>query len=591
MTKHTGIKAAYDTMVLSFRADRKITLAVGAFVLLGSGTAVTLGLSQRWIVNSAKGQNEGGLLWAIALGAVAYALQLVGQRFSHNYRNDLGNRIQLALEQEITELSASIPTIVHLERGEYLNRITMLRRGLVALTNTGWSAVYAAAAILSITLSTAALAMVHPILTLLALCAIPILPLTNRAKKLQRTAVDKGVESLRNEEAVHNLCLNPDAAKEILIANNGSELSRRAKELWNTAALFETKARFKGTGGEISGWLLYFAALAAGLVFVGWLYTSGHTGLGDVILVISLAGQLRLQQQQAIDAVTAFADGGRVAKHRHWLLAYGKRTAKHGATTNIQPTQGLELRDVSFTYPGSDKPVLESINLKVAAGTSLGIVGLNGAGKSTLIKLLLGVHEPTTGQILIDGEPLTQTHPEAWASVCTGTLQNFLRLEVSVREGIQAGDLHDRNGQLPEDALREAAGEGLLTNLPRGLDTQLGRTFGGTELSFGQWQKIALARGLMRPTAALQVLDEPTAALDAQAEHDLFELFTQQARRHSKGGAIMVLVSHRFSTVHATDQIAVLSGGRLTEQGTHASLCAANGEYAQLYKKQLSAYQ
>ncbi|MDI5940727.1 ATP-binding cassette domain-containing protein, partial [Micromonospora sp. DH15] len=176
-------------------------------------------------------------------------------------------------------------------------------------------------------------------------------------------------------------------------------------------------------------------------------------------------------------------------------------------------------------------------------------------------------------------------------AACTGTLQDFLKLQVPVRESVGAGDLRKIGDVVAVDgALRRAAAAQFVHELPDGIETLLGRLFGGIELSHGQWQRLAVARGLMRTSPLLLVLDEPTAAVDAQSEHDLFELFTRQAREYGGDGAITVLVSHRFSTVHLADRIVVVSGGRIIEQGTHPELLAAGGEYASLYRLQAEAY-
>ncbi|MFI6743111.1 ATP-binding cassette domain-containing protein [Nonomuraea sp. NPDC050451] len=191
----------------------------------------------------------------------------------------------------------------------------------------------------------------------------------------------------------------------------------------------------------------------------------------------------------------------------------------------------------------------------------------------------------------MDGVDLRELGPSDWAAVCTGTLQDFLKLQTPVAESVGAGDLSRIEDTVRiRLALGRAGGAGIVDALPDGLRTQLGRTFGGVELSHGQWQRIALARGLMREAPLLLVLDEPTAALDPQAEHDLFELFAEQTRDSTERGAVTVLVSHRFSTVHMTDHIVVLSRGRVVEQGSHAELLAAGGDYADLYLTQALAY-
>ncbi|QFY09411.1 ATP-binding cassette domain-containing protein [Nonomuraea phyllanthi] len=607
MTLRDSVRMTRHTLTLGLRADRRVSIAVGVLVLLQAGLAAGIAHAQRHLVDAAGAHLLGGLLAAVALGAIAHALQIVGWRFTHNLRNDLRDRIQMALEQEITESTAKIPTITHLERADFLNRITMLRRGTLALSKTGWAAVNALSALAGIGLSLWLLIGVHPALALLAVAAVPILPLANRATRMRRRAIDATSERLRRESLLHDLCLNPDPAKEVWISGNGAELDRHARALWEEAAGLEARARFRGLGGEIGAWALYFTALAGALLVVGLLLSRGQATLGDAVLVISLAGQLRSQQMGAVESIALVADGGRVAEHHCWLLDYavehGVRPAtpglsgpaatiaQQGAAVPARLTSGIELRDVCFAYPGTGTLVLDHVNLTIPAGSSLGLVGINGAGKSTLIKLLTGVHRPTSGTILVDGTDLRELDPSAWAAVCTGTLQDFLKLQTSVTESVGAGDL-PRIGDTAriELALRRAGAYGIVEALPEGLRTQLGQTFGGAELSHGQWQRIALARGLMRETPLLRVLDEPTASLDPQAEHDLFELFAEQTLDSARRGAVTILVSHRFSTAHMADHIVVLSHGRVTEQGSHAELLAAGGDYADLYRTQALAY-
>ncbi|TDC10553.1 ABC transporter ATP-binding protein [Nonomuraea longispora] len=593
MTLRDSARMAQHTLALGLLADRRVSITVGVLVLLQAGMAAGTAYAQRHLVDAAGTHLLGGLLAAVALGMTAHALQLIGWRFTHNLRNDLRDRIQLALEQEITEAAAKIPTITHLERADFLNRITMLRRGTLALSKTGWAAAHAASVLAGIGLSLWLLIGVHPALALLAVAAVPILPLANRAMRMQRQALDATAESLRRESRLHDLCLNPDPAKEVWISGNGAELDRHARALWEEAADLEARARLRGLGGEIGAWAFYFSMLAGALLVVGLLLARGQATPGDAVLIISLAGQLRLQQQSAVESIALVADGGRVAEHHHWLLTYATEHGVHptGTTVPARMTAGIELRDVCFTYPGTDTMVLDHVNLTLPAGSTLGLVGINGAGKSTLIKLLIGVYRPTSGAILVDGVDLREFDASEWAAVCTGTLQDFLKLQTPVAESVGAGDLSriDDTARIGL-ALRRADAGVFVESLPDGLRTQLGRTFGGAELSHGQWQRIALARGLMREAPLLRVLDEPTAALDPQAEHDLFELYAEQTRNFAERGAVTVLVSHRFSTVHMTDHIVVLSHGQVVEQGSHAELLGAGGDYADLYLTQALAY-
>jgi ATP-binding cassette subfamily B protein len=248
---------------------------------------------------------------------------------------------------------------------------------------------------------------------------------------------------------------------------------------------------------------------------------------------------------------------------------------------------------VSFCYPGTDRKVLDDVSLELPAGAVVALVGENGAGKSTLVKLLCKLYEPSAGRILIDGAPLARMPAPAWRAKLAGAFQDFFRFELPARQSVGIGDLPRVDDEAAvRGAVDRAGASDVIEKLPRGLDTQLGPTWpGGVELSFGQWQKLALARGFMRAEPLLLVLDEPTAALDAETEHALFERFAAAARtQRAAGGGITVLVSHRFSTVRMADVIVVLDGARVAEVGSHDALIARRGQYAELYGIQAAAY-
>jgi ATP-binding cassette subfamily B protein len=217
-------------------------------------------------------------------------------------------------------------------------------------------------------------------------------------------------------------------------------------------------------------------------------------------------------------------------------------------------------------------------------------VGENGAGKTTLVKLLCRLYQPTKGRILVDGVDLARMPPATWRSRLSGAFQDFFRFEFRVRHTVGVGDLPRLDDRPAVAAAVERAGASdVVRQLVAGLDTQLGPTWPeGVELSFGQWQKLALARGFMRERPLVLVLDEPTAALDAETEHALFERYAAAAR--GSDDRITILVSHRFSTVRMADFIVVLHGSRLVESGTHEALMGQGGHYAELYRIQAAAY-
>jgi ATP-binding cassette subfamily B protein len=249
---------------------------------------------------------------------------------------------------------------------------------------------------------------------------------------------------------------------------------------------------------------------------------------------------------------------------------------------------------VSFTYPGTDVAVLTGVDLHLPAGSTVAIVGENGAGKTTLAKLLMRFYEPTEGAILVDGVDIRRFEVEAWRERLSAGFQDFAKLQFLARESVGVGSLpHLDDVPAVVGALERGAAGDLVASLPAGLDTQLGREFdGGVDISTGQWQKLALARAMMREDPLLLLLDEPTASLDAATEHALFERFAGQARRAAgRTGAVTLLVSHRFSTVRMADLILVVENGRVVESGDHCQLMAAAGRYAELYGLQATGYQ
>jgi ATP-binding cassette subfamily B protein len=238
--------------------------------------------------------------------------------------------------------------------------------------------------------------------------------------------------------------------------------------------------------------------------------------------------------------------------------------------------------------------VLEDVSVKLPAGAVVAIVGENGAGKTTFVKLLAKMYEPVSGSIFLDETPLARVPASEWRERLAGAFQDFFRFEFRAQHTVGLGDV-PRLEDVPavSAAVDRAGARDVLTRLTAGLETQLGPTWpGGVELSFGQWQKLSLARGFMRDEPLLLILDEPTAALDAETEHALFERYAAAARgsAEKQNGRIIVLVSHRFSTVRMADLIIVLDGARLVEVGTHDELMARKGHYSELYSIQAAAY-
>jgi energy-coupling factor transporter ATP-binding protein EcfA2 len=253
---------------------------------------------------------------------------------------------------------------------------------------------------------------------------------------------------------------------------------------------------------------------------------------------------------------------------------------------------GSKARDVTFGYPGTERAVLSSLTVTLAAGCTVALVGDNGSGKTTLVKLLLGMYQPDQGRIEVDGTPLTALDPDAWRARCTAAFQDFSQFNLAAVESVGLADLPRLDDEPAAVAALDRAGAGDLPGqLPDGLATYVGTAFtGGTGLSGGQWQKLALGRAMRATDPLLVVLDEPTASLDAPSEHALFERYAAAARDGAATGTVTVLVSHRFSTVRMADLIIFMDEGRAVEIGSHEDLLASGGRYAELFGLQADAY-
>jgi ATP-binding cassette subfamily B protein len=248
--------------------------------------------------------------------------------------------------------------------------------------------------------------------------------------------------------------------------------------------------------------------------------------------------------------------------------------------------QGIEFRDVTFSYPGSDRPILHNLNLFLKPDERIALIGENGEGKTTIVKLLTRLYDPTAGQILLDGVDLREYDLDDFASNIAVIFQDFMRYDMTAWENIAVGQIGAReNLEKVELAAKKSLAEGVIQKLPNGYDQMLGRRFEtGVDLSGGEWQKVALARAYLRD-AQILVLDEPTAALDARSEHEVFERFAELTK-----GKMALLISHRFSTVKMADRIIVLEKGIIAEQGRHEQLMAHGGRYAEMFELQASSY-
>lgn len=590
------LRSAFKLLELSWSQNRVKTAISLVLVMSNAIAAPLMALALKWMTNAAIGGDAGtAAIAGFAVAVCAIAVLTLGH-FAHIAYFELSEINLLTMEERIIALTNGSAGIEHQEKAEYADRLAVLQQEIRQMQD-GFYAVLALLSLgVAIAITGVLLALVNPVLLLLPLVAFPPLYTGRRAQAMMDRARDDTASDTRLALHLFRLATSAGPAKELRVFRLQNEILRRHRELWERTSRRLWRAQLGSMMWRAAGQLVFAAGYVAGVLIVVSDAIGGHRSVGDVVLAITLAAQVN---QQVSAAVSLLHDLQRIAHaftRFEWLEKYVAEREPGAADLPTPPrlNEGIRLENVAFTYPGTDRAVLAGVNLILPAGTTVAIVGENGAGKSTLVKLLCRFYEPTEGSILIDGADLRRIPLEEWRRRIASGFQDFARFEFVARRTVGVGDLPFLDDQpIVEAALDRAHAGDIVGRLSEGLSTQLGKSYkDGTELSGGQWQKLALGRAMMREMPLLLILDEPTSALDAEAEHALFERYAEGAQRVGAAtGGITVLVSHRFSTVRMADLILVVADGRIVESGPHATLMRNRGLYAELYDLQARAYE
>jgi ATP-binding cassette subfamily B protein len=576
-----------------WRSSPRASLALGALTVVAALLPLAIAYVGKTIVDAVVAGSEAEALRWVLVELALVAAQTLAQRALGLVRGLLGARLALDINSLILEKALTLE-LSHFEDPELYDKLTRARR---EASSRPLSVVTETFQIVQNAITLAGYAVLLLELGVLAVVGLAVAAIPATIVEMKFSTAAFRIRNWRSPDTrrmsyLEYVLANDDHAKEVKLLGLGPLLLGRYRAFGES---FYTEDRRLAIRRAFWAFLLSLLALG---VFYGAYATMalgaarGALTLGAMVLYVAAFRQGQQAFQSILTAVGGMYEDNLYMSNLFAYLAFDPRPKVPEAPQDVasEPTRkelGIRFEGVGFRYPGRDAWALRGIDLFIPAGQSLALVGHNGAGKTTFIKLLTRLYEPSEGRILLDGKDLRAWEHETLRARVGVVFQDFNQYQLSLRENVGLGSVEHRED---EERVGRAVDRGgatdVVASMKGGLGAQLGRWFKeGVELSGGQWQKIALARAFMREEADILVLDEPTAALDAEAEHAVFERFRALAE-----GRTTILISHRFPTVRMADRIVVIEGGRLLEEGTHASLVAQGGRYAELFSLQAKGY-
>ena len=585
-------------MRLVWQAHRVSTAGMVVLSLVGAALPATQAYAGKLIVDAIVGALDAGLpvnaglraalpylLFEFGLLVLSAVLSQARSLFEHVLHARVDHQVGTALIRKALALDLQA-----FEDAAFYDKLQNARRegGRRALSSIN-TALQLGQSLLTLASFAVILLAFSPIVALILVVAtLPAFLAQTRYSSLHFRLLTWRAPEFRRMQYLQQVLTVDWAVKEVKLFALGEPLLKRYADIFWSFYREDTALAIRRSWISLLWGLVSTGSYYLAYAYIVWRTLSGSITLGDMTLYLTLCRQSQGTFQGLLGGVGGLYEHGLFLNHLFDFLSIEPAMVSP-ANARLVPRpirQGIELRGVSFRYPGREDWALRDLDLLIRPGEKIALVGANGAGKTTLIKLLTRLYDPTEGQILLDGVDLREYDLDDLRARIGVIFQDFVRYQTTVRENIGYGQIEalDDTTRLERAAQRGGADE-VIATLPDGYETMLGRWFDrGHELSGGQWQKIALGRAFMRDGEVL-VLDEPTAALDAEREYEIFQRF-----RALTEGKIALLISHRFSTVRMADRIAVLEGGSLTEIGTHAELLTRGGTYARLFNLQAQGY-